>query len=53
VPNWDVNKPWYNYVVGEQVQDGGQKWTCNNTAYCYYQPTGPYGTYGWSSAGGC
>jgi hypothetical protein len=52
---WDPNKPWYDYVVGEEIVGSDHHvYSCKNIAYCIYDPTSYDGiTYGWTDLGPC
>jgi hypothetical protein len=51
---WDPNRPWYDYSVGEEhVGSNNHRYACKAPAYCYYDPAGSFGAYGWTDEGPC
>jgi hypothetical protein len=54
VTPWDPAKPWYNYAVGERhTGSNNQLYECNTPSYCYLDPAGPHGSFGWTNRGPC
>lgn len=48
VQEWNQNQKWYEYKVGDRRKNAGKLWECKNTAWAYYEPSGPYGHYSWT-----
>jgi hypothetical protein len=54
VTPWDPAKPWYNYVVGERHTGSNHRlYECKTPAFCYLDPAGPNGSFGWTDKGPC
>jgi hypothetical protein len=57
VPPWAPKDGWWLWTTGDRVQypsGGGKKlYRCTNVAFCNDAPDGPWGKFGWTSAGGC
>lgn len=47
VQAWSASESWTSYSVGDKRSNGGSVWECINTGFAIYEPSGPYGHYGW------
>jgi chitodextrinase len=47
-PAWDPGQHWTTYNAGDRRTNGGKLWECKNPAYSYWEPSGPYGHFGWN-----
>jgi len=50
---WNPNQDWTTYRVGDKKTNAGKLWECRNIAYSYWEPSGPYGHFGWTNVGEC
>jgi hypothetical protein len=50
---WNPNQNWTTYRVGDKKTNAGKLWECRNIAYSYWEPSGPYGHFGWTNVGEC
>ncbi len=53
VQEWDPNQHWTEYTLGDLRTNDDRLWECINVGFSYYEPSGPYGHYGWSEIGPC
>jgi hypothetical protein len=54
VTPWDPNKPWFQYTVGERHTGSDNKlYQCNSPGFCYLDPAGPNGHFGWAFVTAC
>lgn len=53
IAQWDPAQEWYSYAAGDKRVNDGKVWECTNVAYAIYEPSGPYGHFGWQLLGDC
>lgn len=54
VTPWDPNQQWFNYTVGERHTGSNNRlYSCQSIGFCYLDPAGPNGHFGWSDLGPC
>ncbi len=53
VEAWNANQNWTEYSAGDLRVNGGKLWECINIAYSIYEPSGPWGYFGWSEVAVC